>query len=185
MVDPQGRINRLRKMLVRRTSLTGPVCGTQYCPVKKTPYVLITIFLLILHHYLKSTKTYLNKGNRGTRGTRETRGTVDHGGDGNRRIWAQGNKENKTTAYFYFQFLRRQFPSGGESIKACVSKYPALQKLDVMTPSSETQGQIVGARESLNRRKNKARRKVKNGGKSPWGQCLTRPVPNGGRRSGL
>ena len=37
-------------------------------------------------------------------------------------------------------------------------------------PSSETQGQIVGARESLNGRKNKARRKVKNGEKSPWGQ---------------
>ena len=51
--------------------------------------------------------------------------------------------------------------------------------------SSETQGQIVGARESLNGRKNKARRKVKNGGKSPWGQCLTRPVPNGRRRSGF
>ena len=32
--------------------------------------------------------------------------------------------------------------------------------------SSETQGQIVGARESLNGRKNKARRKVKNGEKS-------------------
>jgi len=27
-----------------------------------------------------------------------------------------------------------------------------------------------------------ARRKVKNGEKSPWGQCLTRPVPNGRRR---
>ena len=26
-----------------------------------------------------------------------------------------------------------------------------------------------------------ARRKVKNGEKSPWGQCLTRPVPNGRR----
>ena len=49
--------------------------------------------------------------------------------------------------------------------------------------SSETQGQIVGARESLNGRKNMARRKVKNGEKSPWGQCLTRPVPNGRRRS--
>ena len=49
--------------------------------------------------------------------------------------------------------------------------------------SSETQGQIVGARESLNGRKNKARRKEKNGEKSPWGQCLTRPVPNGRRRS--
>ena len=50
-------------------------------------------------------------------------------------------------------------------------------------PSSETQGQVVGARESLNGRKNMARRKVKNGEKSPWVQCLTRPVPNGRRRS--
>ena len=49
--------------------------------------------------------------------------------------------------------------------------------------SSETQGQIVGARESINGRKNIARRKVKNGEKSPWGQCLTGPVPNGRRRS--
>ena len=29
------------------------------------------------------------------------------------------------------------------------------------------------------------RRKVKNGEKSPWEQCLTRPVPNGRRRSGF
>ena len=32
-------------------------------------------------------------------------------------------------------------------------------------------------------RKNMARRKVNNGEKSPWGQRLTRPVPNGRRRS--
>ena len=51
--------------------------------------------------------------------------------------------------------------------------------------SSETQGQIVRARESLNGMKNMARRKVKNGEKSPWGQCLIRPVPNGRRRSGF
>ena len=44
-------------------------------------------------------------------------------------------------------------------------------------------GQIVGA--SLNRRKNIARRKVKYGKKSPWGQCLTRIVPNGRRLSGF
>ena len=43
----------------------------------------------------------------------------------------------------------------------------------------------MGRRESLNGRKNVARRKVKNGEKSPWGQCLTRPVPNGRRRSGF
>ena len=30
-----------------------------------------------------------------------------------------------------------------------------------------------------------ARRKVKNGEKSPWGQCLIRPVPNGRRHSGF
>ena len=51
------------------------------------------------------------------------------------------------------------------------------------TASSGTQGRIVGARESLNGRKNMARRKVKNDEKSPWGQCLTRPVPNDRRRS--
>ena len=33
--------------------------------------------------------------------------------------------------------------------------------------------------------KNMARSKVKNGEESPWGQCLTRPVPNGRRRSGF
>ena len=48
---------------------------------------------------------------------------------------------------------------------------------------SETQGPIVEARESLNGRENMARRKEKNGEKSPWGQWLTRPVPNGRRRS--
>ena len=54
----------------------------------------------------------------------------------------------------------------------CNGFFPSLR------PSSfETQGQMVGARESLNGRKNKAQRKVKNGEKSPWGQCLTRPVP--------
>ena len=53
------------------------------------------------------------------------------------------------------------------------------------TASSETQGQIVGTRESLNGWKNMAQRKVKNGEKSPWGQCLTRPVPNGRHRSGF
>ena len=36
----------------------------------------------------------------------------------------------------------------------------------------------MGARESLNGQENMARRKVKNGKKSPWGQCRTRPVPN-------
>ena len=56
---------------------------------------------------------------------------------------------------------------------------------DVPVKSSETQGQIVGARESLNGREKMARRKVKNWGRSPWGQCLTRPVPNGRDRSGF
>ena len=41
----------------------------------------------------------------------------------------------------------------------------------------------MGARENLNGRKNVARGKVKKDEKSPWGQCLTRPVPNGRRRS--
>ena len=53
------------------------------------------------------------------------------------------------------------------------------------TPSSETQGQIVGTRESLNGWKNVARRKARKGEKSPWGQCLTRPVPDSRHRSGF
>ena len=55
----------------------------------------------------------------------------------------------------------------------------------ILKSSSETQGQIVGTRESLHGWENVARRKVKNGEKSPWGQCLTRPVPNGRRCSGF
>ena len=43
--------------------------------------------------------------------------------------------------------------------------------------SSETQGQIVGARESLNGRKNKARRKEKNGEKSSSHRSLLFFVP--------
>ena len=115
MVDPQGRINRLRKMLVRRTSLTGPVCGTQYCPVEKTPYVLITIFLLILHHYLKSTKTYLNKRNSGLRGTRGT--------------GKYGNRRTRQQLIFIFSFCVANFHPGGKSIKSSASKYPALQNM--------------------------------------------------------
>ena len=42
----------------------------------------------------------------------------------------------------------------------------------VFQPSSETQGQIVGARESVNGRKNMARRKVKNGEKIPGDNVL-------------
>ena len=65
------------------------------------------------------------------------------------------------------------------------STTPQIPESAIGHSSSETQGQIVGARESLNGRKNMARRKEKNGEKSPWGQCLTRPVPNGRRRSGF
>ena len=61
--------------------------------------------------------------------------------------------------------------------------YIYIYEVDSSRASSETQGQKVGARESLNGRKNISRRKVKNGEKSPWGQCLTRPVPNGRHRS--
>ena len=43
--------------------------------------------------------------------------------------------------------------------------------------SLETQGQIVGARESLNRRKNMAQKKSKERPEEPLGQCLTRHCP--------
>ena len=46
-------------------------------------------------------------------------------------------------------------------------------------------GADSGNEEKSKGRKNMARRKVKNGEKTPWGQCLTRPVPNGRRRSGF
>ena len=53
-------------------------------------------------------------------------------------------------------------------------------------PSSETQGQIVGTRESLNGRKNiYGTKKSKERREEPLGQCLTRPVPNGRRRFGF
>ena len=58
--------------------------------------------------------------------------------------------------------------------------------LNSAASSSETQGQIKGARESLNgwgikygTKKSKERRE------EPLGQCLTRLVPNGRRRSGF
>ena len=46
-------------------------------------------------------------------------------------------------------------------------------------------GADSGGEGKSKRVKNMARRKVKNGEKSPWGQRLTRPVPNGRRRSGF
>ena len=46
-------------------------------------------------------------------------------------------------------------------------------------------GADSGGEGKSKRAENMARRKVKNGEKSPWGQCLTRPVPNGRHRSGF
>jgi len=63
-----------------------------------------------------------------------------------------------------------------------------LNKLLLFTKgrsSSETQGQIVGASESPNGWEKMARRKVKNGKESAWGQSFTRPVPNCRGRSGF
>ena len=80
----------------------------------------------------------------------------------------------------------RQFPGFTSDTSALFRIKDQLHFEDLWTKestSSETQGQIVGSREILNGRKNMPRRKVKNGEKSPWGQCLTRPVPNGHRRS--
>ena len=78
----------------------------------------------------------------------------------------------------------------GEAGKSCVEVCKMSGELNnvycnTIYTSSETQGQIVGARESLNGRENMARIKVKNGEKSPLGQCLTRPVPNCRGRSGF
>ena len=56
----------------------------------------------------------------------------------------------------------------------------------VNSTSSETQGADCGS-EGKSKRPGKrmAPRKVKDMEKSPWGQCFTRPVPNGRSRSGF
>ena len=72
---------------------------------------------------------------------------------------------------------------GGTPVILWVRDHGIMKSLAHRRKHARTQGQIVGKRESLNWRENMARRKVKNGEKSPWGQCLTRPVPNGRRRS--
>ena len=120
-------------------------------------------------------KTQGNKGNKGNKwnsGPRGTRGTVEYGNWGTRRTRQQ--------LIFIFSFCVANFHPGGKSIKSCVSKYPALQNLDVMTPSSETQGQIVGARESLNRGKNMAQKKSKERPEEPLG---TMPYQTSSKRS--
>ena len=76
--------------------------------------------------------------------------------------------------------IHERVPYGEKTTRRAVKGLRSL-----LSSSSETQGHIVGARESLNGRKNKARRNVKNREKSPWGQSLNRPVPNGRRRSGF
>ena len=97
------------------------------------------------------------------------------------------NKRVKFLLMLLFQVLIRTswmsatFHSGNP----CSLRLPSFILLFRWVASSETQGQIVGARESLNGRENMARRKVKNGEKSNWGQCFTRPVPNGRRRPGF
>ena len=82
-------------------------------------------------------------------------------------IGEQGEQDN--SLFLFLVFVSPISIRGGKSIKACVSKYPALQNLDVMTPSSETQGQIVGARESLNRGENMAQKKSKERPEEPLG----------------
>ena len=67
---------------------------------------------------------------------------------------------NVLPASVFFMFYKRHFENR-EGMGRVWFPVP----LSVHSPSSETQGQIVGARESLNGRKNMARRKVKNGEK--------------------
>ena len=57
--------------------------------------------------------------------------------------------------------IQERVPYGEKTTTRAVKGLRSL-----LSSSSETQGQTVGARESLNGRKNKALRKVKNGGKS-------------------
>ena len=75
---------------------------------------------------------------------------------------------------FYSIFLKRL--TGGMLIRILVRKRGILGDPGADSGDEE---------KSKRAEKYMARRKVKNGEKSPWGQCLTRPVPNGRRRSGF
>ena len=97
--------------------------------------------------------------------------------------WSEDIKKSLQNGKQYLKTKYREHCQQGES--TCSYHCVKFALSDTNDASSETQGQIAGARESLNGRENMARRKVKNGEKSPWGQCLTRPVPNSRGRSGF
>ena len=89
-----------------------------------------------------------------------------------------------------YRYISLKLESWNNSRKIQVTWKPSLWPtfiswLPVSILGDPCQRQIVGARESLNGRENMARRKEKNGEKSPWGQCVTRPVPNCRGRSGF
>ena len=94
--------------------------------------------------------------------------------------WSEDIKKSLQNGKQYLKTKYREHCQQRES--TCPDHCVKFALSDPNDASSETQGQIVGTRESLNGRENMARRKVKNE-KSPWGQCLTRPVPNSRRRS--
>ena len=68
------------------------------------------------------------------------------------------------------------------SKKLKVKKIARIAKDILGDPGADSGGK---GKLSLYGWKNMARRKVKNGEKSGWGQCLTRPVPNCRRHSAL
>ena len=89
-----------------------------------------------------------------------------------------------------YRYISLKLESWNNSRKIQVTWKPSLWPtfiswLPISILGDPCQRQIVGARESLNGRENMARRKEKNGEKSPWGQCVTRPVPNCRGRSGF
>ena len=78
-------------MLVGRTYLNGPVCGTQYCAFEKTPCLDndLSINSAPLFKINKDVFEQGEQGNKGNRGTREqgNKGTRDRGTRGTRGIW--------------------------------------------------------------------------------------------------
>ena len=90
----------------------------------------------------------------------------------------------------WYNFMRRGFLVNihGEIFSQCLPPlyhrfpWPTSQFLHILGDPGADSGDEEKCKRT---EKYMARRKVKNGEKSPWGQCLTRPVPNGRRRSGF
>ena len=92
--------------------------------------------------------------------------------------WPHFIKENVLTILFYFSLMNAHF----NYFEQIVTFYK--RKIILGDPGADCGGERKSKR-VLNGWEKMARRKVKNGEESAWGQSFTRPVPNGRGRSGF